>query len=314
MGYNTNPLVLRSGVRPTWLPDERFWYRVTNEKGAEFTLVDPNTGAKEPAFDHAKLAAALSTAAGTTYTAYNLPFQQFEMSSDGKSITFSAGNRSWTCDRQGARCTAAAATPASQSAGCVVSGQKESGIDSQLQPLGPRRRHRQGNAAHDRRRQGLRLRHRQRRAGRKAIGRSCSGRQIPRRSRPSSRISAASARCIWSTRRSAIRSWRPGSIRCPATTDLHDRSASSSTSTRAKVVRLKMPPDPHRSTLCDDIAAAAASGPMSSGAPDDALAFVSTSRDHKQEQICRSPMRRPARFATCSKRTSRRSSNPATAA
>ena len=27
MGYNTTPLVLRSGVRPNWLPDERFWYR-----------------------------------------------------------------------------------------------------------------------------------------------------------------------------------------------------------------------------------------------------------------------------------------------
>src|SRR5262245_27587543 len=114
MGYNTNPLVLRSGVRPTWLPDERFWYRVMTEKGAEFILVDPNTGGKEPAFDHAKLAAALSTASGTTYTAYNLPFQQFEMSSDGKSITFNAGNRGWTCDRQGTQCTAAAATPAGQ--------------------------------------------------------------------------------------------------------------------------------------------------------------------------------------------------------
>ena len=26
MGYNTTPLVVRSGVRPNWLPDERFWY------------------------------------------------------------------------------------------------------------------------------------------------------------------------------------------------------------------------------------------------------------------------------------------------
>ena len=28
MGYNTTPLVYRSGVRPTWLPDDRFWYAV----------------------------------------------------------------------------------------------------------------------------------------------------------------------------------------------------------------------------------------------------------------------------------------------
>ena len=33
MGYNTTPLVLRSGVRPNWLPDERFWYRVTTAEG-----------------------------------------------------------------------------------------------------------------------------------------------------------------------------------------------------------------------------------------------------------------------------------------
>src|SRR3954467_6050925 len=41
MGYNTNPLVLHSGVRPTWLPDDRFWYRVATENGNEFVLVDP---------------------------------------------------------------------------------------------------------------------------------------------------------------------------------------------------------------------------------------------------------------------------------
>ena len=39
MNYNTNPLVLRAGVRPTWLADGRFWYRVTTENGGEFVLV-----------------------------------------------------------------------------------------------------------------------------------------------------------------------------------------------------------------------------------------------------------------------------------
>jgi dipeptidyl-peptidase-4 len=41
MTYNTTPLVLRSGVRPTWLADGRFWYRVTTENGSEAFLVDP---------------------------------------------------------------------------------------------------------------------------------------------------------------------------------------------------------------------------------------------------------------------------------
>jgi hypothetical protein len=49
MGYNTTPLVVRSGVRPNWLPDERFWYRVTTAEGAEFVLVDPVKLTRVPA-------------------------------------------------------------------------------------------------------------------------------------------------------------------------------------------------------------------------------------------------------------------------
>src|SRR5437867_12394862 len=40
MTYNTTPLVLHSGVRPAWLPDDRFWYRTTTENGDEAVLVD----------------------------------------------------------------------------------------------------------------------------------------------------------------------------------------------------------------------------------------------------------------------------------
>jgi dipeptidyl-peptidase-4 len=46
MGYNVTPLVYRSGVRGNWLPDDRFWYRVTTEGGSEATLVDPVKAAK----------------------------------------------------------------------------------------------------------------------------------------------------------------------------------------------------------------------------------------------------------------------------
>src|SRR5947207_15666699 len=89
MGYNTNPLVFRTGVRPTWLPDDRFWYRITTTDGSEFLLVDPSKGTRMPAFDHAKVAAALSAAAGTTYDARHLPFTQFYFSADYINISFS---------------------------------------------------------------------------------------------------------------------------------------------------------------------------------------------------------------------------------
>src|SRR6266566_6085328 len=116
LGYNVNPLVSRSGVRPNWLPDERFWYRITTAEGSEFVLVDPARGTRAPAFDHARLAMALSAAAGTTYDAHHLPFTTFELSADGQTVSFTvrqavsftAGGRRWKCDLQANKCTAEA--------------------------------------------------------------------------------------------------------------------------------------------------------------------------------------------------------------
>lgn len=47
LGFNTAPLVDRAGVRPTWLPDGRFWYMALTPTGREFVLVDPATGEKK---------------------------------------------------------------------------------------------------------------------------------------------------------------------------------------------------------------------------------------------------------------------------
>ena len=52
----------------------------------------------------------------------------------------------------------------------------------------------------------------------------------------------------------------------------------------AKVVRLQMPPDQHRSTLCDDVTCSGAID-MQWNADGTQLAFVSTSRDHKEETL-----------------------------
>ena len=106
MGYNTNPLVLRSGVRPSWLPDERFWYRVTTAEGSEFMLVDPAHGTREAAFDQMKVAAALSKAANGTFDGRRLPFNSIDFSSDGRSVLFNLSGRRYQCDRAGAQCEA----------------------------------------------------------------------------------------------------------------------------------------------------------------------------------------------------------------
>jgi dipeptidyl-peptidase 4 len=107
LAANTAPLVLHGSVRPTWLPGDRFWYRTAIENGSQFVLVDPARGTKGPAFDHAKVAAALSGASGATCDATHLPFVQFEFSADGQSISFTANGKRWACDTAGRACTAA---------------------------------------------------------------------------------------------------------------------------------------------------------------------------------------------------------------
>ena len=62
MAYNVNPLVYHTVYHPSWLADGRFWYQDRAPDGVTFILVDPAKGTKAPAFDHAKLAAALTAA------------------------------------------------------------------------------------------------------------------------------------------------------------------------------------------------------------------------------------------------------------
>lgn len=64
--------------RPNWIEKTpRFWYRKSVKGGNEFVLVEAEKAVKKPAFDHAKLAAALSAAAKEKYTAVTFPFTTF---------------------------------------------------------------------------------------------------------------------------------------------------------------------------------------------------------------------------------------------
>ncbi len=98
MGYNTQKYLDRIGVAPNWLPGDKFWYRVLTATGSEFILVDPAKGTKTVAFDHEKLAAALSTASGRTIKGSMLPFQSISYTADGKVITFNADRKQWKYD------------------------------------------------------------------------------------------------------------------------------------------------------------------------------------------------------------------------
>jgi len=106
LGYNTGPLVFHGAVRGVWLDGDRFVYRNQVPEGTEFIVADPVHRTRARAFDQASLAAALSAAAETTYDAMHLPFAEFTYGADGKSIAFDAGRRHWTCTLGPAHCAA----------------------------------------------------------------------------------------------------------------------------------------------------------------------------------------------------------------
>jgi dipeptidyl aminopeptidase/acylaminoacyl peptidase/uncharacterized protein (DUF885 family) len=101
-------LVYKARITPHWFGgDTHFWYRNDLAGGRrEFKKVDAERGQREPAFDHAKLAAALSRAAGgQAYEAERLPLESIEFVNDAKAIRFSVGESTWICDLASYECS-----------------------------------------------------------------------------------------------------------------------------------------------------------------------------------------------------------------
>jgi dipeptidyl-peptidase-4 len=68
-------LVFDTSVTPRWLESgDRFWYAYQTREGRRFYMVDPLKRAKTPLFDHAKMAASLTSITRIPYDAQNLPF------------------------------------------------------------------------------------------------------------------------------------------------------------------------------------------------------------------------------------------------
>lgn len=109
LGPSLNGLVIGGDVNPNWLPDGRFWYRSQTAAGFEFRLVSPAQRRMAPAFDHARLASALGQASGTAATATNLPFQSIDFSARMDSVSVNVGQRRFRCDVRGNACVAAGA-------------------------------------------------------------------------------------------------------------------------------------------------------------------------------------------------------------
>jgi dipeptidyl-peptidase-4 len=287
MVYNVRPLVFHD-VRGTWLPDDRYLFRDTGPDGSEFVVVDAARGTRQPAFDHAKIAAALSSAAGATYNAAHLPFMMFEFSGDGKSISFQAKGKHWTCDLPGNKCNAEAkpAKGAAEQHAENISPDGKSAAFIRDYNLWLR------DVATDKETQLTTDGVRDFGYATDNAGWIHSDRPILLWSPDSKKIATfqqdqrgVGEMYLVETKvgHPVLQAWKyplPGDDvvttiqRVVIDLDAH------------KVIRLQLGPDQHRTTLCDDVACRGSDWDDVEWSADAAhLAFVSTSRDHKHEQL-----------------------------
>lgn len=104
-----------ANVFPNWIEKtDRFWYLKLGPAGKQFILVDAAQNTEKPAFDQARLAAALSKSTGKPYEASNLPFFRFEYTEDGTAIRFAIEQEQWTCTLAEYNCKATAQTEESR--------------------------------------------------------------------------------------------------------------------------------------------------------------------------------------------------------
>lgn len=289
LGFNTSQFVDRASVTPNWLPGDRFWYRVLTAQGSEFILVNPARNSRVAAFDQQKLAAALSSVTGNKYESFHLPFLSFTYSPDEKAILFSAAKKSWRCDLKTYDCTIAPTSDKVDSTQIVKTA-------ASVSP--------DGNRAVFIRDFNLWVRD------------LATGKETQLTTDGIKDFGYATDNAGWKHSIDPIVAWSPDSKKI-ATYQQDERNVSDmylvSTNVgkpkletwkyplpgdkdvikiqrviididNPKVTRLKIAPDAHRGTLCDDISCSGSEfGDVDWSKDASQLAFVSTSRDHKQE-------------------------------
>lgn len=296
LSYNTEPLIDHGSVRPVWLDGDRFWFRDMVADGSRFILVDPAKKTQQPAFDQQKLAASLSAATGNSYTADMLPFVTFDYAPDGKSIYFRADGKDWKCDLHNYKCTEdtdpaahkepqAAGGPFFQRSIYVLSpdGKKEAfikdynlwvkdvqtGRETQLTTDGVKD---YGYATDN-------------------AGWKSSDRAVLRWSPDSRKIATFKQDqrkvgnmylVTTNVGHPTLKTWK---YALPGDKHIAMIERVIINVDTPKVIRLQVAPDPHRATLSDDISSSGTFDDVDWSPDGNQLAFVSTSRDHKQEKF-----------------------------
>jgi dipeptidyl aminopeptidase/acylaminoacyl peptidase len=298
MSYNVNPLAYKGVVKAQWLDDGRFWFRDVDEQGIRYVLVDPAKGTRAAAFDQVKLAAALNAASKGAIKddAKHLALSELALADGDTSLEFTVSGSDYRCELH-------ADADVCKKIVLEDAGGKASAHSEKHPPLTISPDKKLGAFVRD---WNLWVRD------------IATGAEIQLTTDGVTDFGYATDNAGWKHSDAAILIWSPDSKKI-ATFQQDQRKTgemylvpvtNSHPTLKAwkyplvgdkdvtmiervvidvashKVVRLKMLPDQHRSTLCDDIACHGSTWDDVEWSPDDShLVFVSTSRDHKQEWV-----------------------------
>jgi len=300
MSYNINSLAYKGLVHAQWLDDDRFWYRDASEQGVTYMLADPAKGTRAPAFDQVKLAAALSTASNGVIKndPAHLGISDLVFSDEDRTLTATVSGNSYECNLAAQPETCKRLAPAVD----ATPVQAPNHGDKEPPPtLSPDKK--MGAFIRD---WNLWVRN------------MATGAETQLTTDGVKDYGYATDNAGWQHSDRAIVLWSPNSDKIATfqqdqrktgemylvpVTNGHPKleawkyplvgDANVTMIERVvidvptkRLVRFKMPPDQHRSTLCDDIACDGPTLDDAEWSPDEAhLAFVSTARDHKQEWL-----------------------------
>ncbi|OOG43443.1 S9 family peptidase [Rhodanobacter sp. C05] len=286
MGYNVAPLVDHAVQKVDWLDNAHFWYRDHDSHGDHFMLMDAASGRAAPLFDQTTLASALGKLTGKPVDANKLPVTGYSVKPDGR-LGITVRDKPYLCDMKAAACVDDKSVQAANNEPIVLSPDRKSAAFI--------------------RHWNLWLRD------------VATGKETQLTSDGVENFGYATDNAGWKHTDNAILVWSPDSTHI-ATFQQDQRKTGDMymISTNVghpkleawkyplvgdkdvtmierviidvpthKVVRLQMPPDQHRSTLCDDVSCGPDGGwDDVQWAPDGkTLAFVSTSRDHKSATL-----------------------------
>ncbi len=274
-------VVVGGDVRPTWIDDARLWYWNRVAEGREAVMADARSRRRGPAFDHAAMARALSAASGQSFEAFDLP-QRMELT--GEDVRFHVGARTFMCQPEGERCSEA---------------QSDDGLGRNF-VLSP-----DGRLAAFTRENNLWVLDVESRAERQLttdgiedFGYATNNAGWVRSERPVVLWSPDSRKIatfqhdgrgvgemhLVSTGvgHPELESWK---YPLPEDTVIFRIERVVVDIDDARVVRLQMPPDQHRSTICDHIYCGGQFSDVEWSPDSEQLAFVSSSRDHKEAHL-----------------------------